>query len=207
MPVRWRGWVSLWVVTLVAGELLVARFDSRPGAAGASPASWPPSTTIARAADRAELLVFLHPFCPCSRATLTELERVLASDGRRADVQLVVSWPQEALPRDSGSLVERARSVAGARVVLDLGAREAARFGARTSGLVLLYDASGRLRFEGGITGSRGHEGDNAGEDALLSALRDSGGERRASPVYGCPLLGAPAAACDPSGTVMGAAR
>ena len=44
--------------------------------------------------------------------------------------------------------------------------------GATTSGHVLLYDAGGVLRFAGGITDGRGHEGDNAGLDAALALLR-----------------------------------
>ncbi len=66
---------------------------------------------------------------------------------------------------------------------------EARRFGAATSGHVMLYDAAGRLHFSGGITPARGHEGDSLGRDAvidLIEAYRSAG--RRCSPVFGCPL-------------------
>jgi hypothetical protein len=106
-----------------------------------------------------------------------------------AELRLLVSWDAEALPADGGSLVERARAIPGALVASDLGAREARRFGASASGQVLLYDAAGLLLFEGGITAARGHAGDNAGEDALVAALRTGIRQEQPAPVFGCPLL------------------
>jgi hypothetical protein len=74
-------------------------------------------------------------------------------------------------------------------VRIDEAGREAARFGATTSGHVLLYDRGGRLRFSGGITASRGHVGDNAGRAALLGLLIHGETERERTPVFGCPLF------------------
>jgi hypothetical protein len=45
------------------------------------------------------------------------------------------------------------------------------------------------LRFRGGITGSRGHEGANTGRDALLACLRGSSEEFHTTPVFGCSLF------------------
>jgi hypothetical protein len=45
------------------------------------------------------------------------------------------------------------------------------------------------LIFSGGITGSRGHAGDNDGEQALLEALTHGGGARATASVFGCPLF------------------
>lgn len=71
----------------------------------------------------------------------------------------------------------------------DDGGLEAARFHASTSGTVLLYSAAGRLRFEGGVTESRGHVGDNFGLDELSAALNaTTASESRSSQVFGCAL-------------------
>jgi hypothetical protein len=67
---------------------------------------------------------------------------------------------------------------------------EAQLFGAETSGYVLLYDTLGQLLFKGGITGSRGHAGDNAGENAIVSLLTGQGASAKQAPVYGCSLIG-----------------
>ena len=66
---------------------------------------------------------------------------------------------------------------------------EAQHFGVYTSGETLLYDSRGSLIFSGGITGSRGHAGDNAGEQALISLLTRGEARERVTSVFGCPLF------------------
>src|SRR5690349_19429168 len=39
-------------------------------------AAWPEASSIVRHAQRPTLLLFLHPHCACSRATVEELERL-----------------------------------------------------------------------------------------------------------------------------------
>lgn len=65
---------------------------------------------------------------------------------------------------------------------------EARLFRARTSGYSLLYDAEGRLQFCGGITGSRGHSGDNSGRSAVEAFLRQGTTDTHETAVFGCPL-------------------
>src|SRR5690349_11064711 len=83
-------------------------------------------------------------------------------------------------------------SMRGVTVIADSAGVETARFGSWTSGQVLLYDATGRLRFSGGITGARGHPGDNAGLSALTAAdhALDVATPAAGASVYGCPLRG-----------------
>ena len=78
--------------------------------------------------------------------------------------------------------------IPGVRVLVDVDGREAARFGARTSGTVLVYSPHGALLFAGGITASRGHSGDNLGRDAVVTILDRGQPDRTATPVFGCPL-------------------
>jgi hypothetical protein len=63
-------------------------------------------------------------------------------------------------------------------------------FGAETSGTILLYDYHGNLLFKGGITGSRGHAGDNLGEDAIASLCLGQAAATNQTPVFGCSLFG-----------------
>ncbi len=70
---------------------------------------------------------------------------------------------------------------------------EARRFGAMTSGYVVVYDAGGHLAFSGGITGSRGHVGDNVGRRQVLAVLHGDSTQPTHA-VFGCALH-------DPSGT------
>ena len=73
------------------------------------------------------------------------------------------------------------------RVEADEGGVEAKRFGARTSGHVLVYSAAGELTFQGGITAGRGHEGANAGQQGALDGARGRSCCEK-SEVYGCQL-------------------
>jgi hypothetical protein len=181
----------LWLAAVVGGLGALQAYKSRPGSTGSAPAAftaWPSSSD---SGSRARLTMFLHPHCPCSRASLRELQEILAREPDKAAVEIVFVKPDGA-GRDwtTTSLRDQAEAIPGVRVIDDDGTL-ARRLGAETSGYVVLYDASGKLLFSGGITPSRGHEGRNAGLDAICALLD---GATKAStgvqtPVYGCPLF------------------
>jgi hypothetical protein len=72
----------------------------------------------------------------------------------------------------------------------DTNGRESSKFGAVTSGQTLLYAAAGRLRFNSGITISRGHSGPNDGLDAVVDIIEGRTPRLTKTPVFGCSLLG-----------------
>ncbi len=82
-----------------------------------------------------------------------------------------------------------ATGIPGVETVVDVNGAEAWLFGSKTSGQTVLYNADGRLIFSGGITGSRGHSGDNDGRSAVLSLLRTGTAEKTRTAVFGCPLF------------------
>jgi hypothetical protein len=82
-----------------------------------------------------------------------------------------------------------AERIPGVLVHGDPAGQEAARFGAKTSGQVVVYSPAGKLLFAGGITGARGHMGDNAGLARIVSLVRPGSADRTASSVFGCPLF------------------
>lgn len=81
-----------------------------------------------------------------------------------------------------------AASIPGVRLIADPRGALARSFGAATSGQTILYAANGDLAFSGGITASRGHEGDSDGAEALLAFLGGRQPKRRSTPVFGCSL-------------------
>lgn len=140
---------------------------------------------------RPTLWLFLHPRCPCSRATLHELKQLLVELPGATEVRIVFCRPEGA-PEDwcQTSLYASAEQIPGALVLQDEGQRLQRRFGVMNSGQVLLYAADGQLLFQGGVTASRGHQGDNEGRRQLQRVI--SSGEQPqhvgCHPVYGCPL-------------------
>jgi len=182
-----------WLVAATVGSLWLLDYSTRPGAAEPSPPSWPDDTTLVRSVKRATLVTFVHPQCPCSRATLGELSRILVGAGDRVDAQVVVVRPSgmdDSLVH--GFLWKEANSMPGVLVVEDPGGREARRFGARTSGHVVLYGPEGDLRFSGGITPGRDHFGDSVGRTAILAELSSNRSEQASAPVFGCGLFDQP---------------
>jgi hypothetical protein len=81
----------------------------------------------------------------------------------------------------------QAAGLPGTLVVDDTGV-EAKRFGAETSGAVVLYGAAGKLAFSGGLTSVRGHEGNSFGQERIVALVTIGGADRADSPVFGCSL-------------------
>lgn len=86
------------------------------------------------------------------------------------------------------SLRKSVEAIPGVKSQIDNEGREAALFGAESSGYVVLYNPDGKLLFSGGITSARGHEGDNAGENLVLVGLSGHVAKLKHTPVYGCSL-------------------
>jgi hypothetical protein len=163
-------------------------YKSTPGAEHAFPPRWPDQTALRRDQGRPTLLVFLHPRCPCSRATVSELARLIALAPAPLQIEVVFQLPQgEEDAFAKTELWERVQRLTGVETVIDRGRAETRRFGAATSGQTLLYGADGTLRFAGGITVARGHEGRSPGMDRIL-ALTSGRADRPTAPVFGCTL-------------------
>lgn len=190
---RLAGALLLWLAALTVGGLKLIDYGGRPGDASAAPAHWPTGAEPIAAAAHGRLCVFIHPHCPCSRATLANLERALAHCKDRLDVTIWLVAPHGAAPSWAETdLQAAARHIVGASVRVDRDGAEARRFGARTSGQAMLYGADGRLVFSGGLTSSRGHEGVADGTSAILAwAVRGEAPRHATTPVYGCPLFDA----------------
>lgn len=187
----WAG-LLLWAGLLIAGFAAVELETNAPGAVGEAPARWPVESPISRADGTATLLMFLHPHCACSDASLSELERITARVGCPCQVVVVFVLPQGSPGGwEQTRLWRRVAATADTTVFTDHNGVEARRFGALTSGVSLVYDAYGALVFHGGVTPSRGHEGDNAGKSSAECCLRGDDTHEPSSCVYGCPLQGA----------------
>ena len=164
--------VALWSVAVGFGIRTLASYETTPGVQASTPAMWPESR-LPRGAGFT-VVMFLHPECRCSRASLGELAKL---DTHGATIDIVVEGAR-------GPLWERAAEL-GTRIADD--GTEAARFGAQTSGFVVVFDRDGKRRFAGGITGSRGHAGDNVGRVAVQRVLDDVEGPAQHA-VFGCAL-------------------
>jgi hypothetical protein len=179
--------VAVWCVAVGAAFAAVWHYKLTPGARAAAPAQWPDASGLRRAPGVANVIMFAHPQCPCTRASMSELERLATLLGERARIHVVIAEPDD-VPDDfaRGAILERARAL-GADVMIDRGEVEAHRFGALTSGATVVYGATGALVFEGGLTVARGHEGGPAAA-RIRDLLARGAAAPPASPVFGCGL-------------------
>lgn len=180
----------LWLSIAVGGVFYLAQYKNTPADKNVSyPLTFPPESRIERDAGRPTLVFFAHPKCPCTRASLRELERLTAQFDGRLQVYVVFIKPKgESEEWTETDLRAKAQAIPNVRVVIDEDERETGIFGAQTSGLTLVYDQDGNLRFGGGITVSRGHEGDNAGSRAIFEIIMKDAFKTAETSVFGCPL-------------------
>ncbi|HEX8796047.1 MAG TPA: hypothetical protein VF765_34090 [Polyangiaceae bacterium] len=185
----WRLAIALWAVAVVAGMALLWRYKLTPVAPNDPPSRWPADSTIERDPERPTLLMLVHPKCPCSRASLAELARLMGDTAGRAKAIALFVRP-EGVPSgwEQSDTWQSASRIPGVVVRADDEEVEAHRFGATVSGYTLLYGVDGRLLYHGGITGARGHEGDNSGLRRIVSLIRDGHADADRSPTFGCEL-------------------
>jgi hypothetical protein len=184
------AFAALWIIAVVAGLTVLWAWENTPGAAGDAPAQWPAASGLSRAADAPTLVLFAHPQCSCTRASLGEFAEILARATTRPRTYVVFLKPAGfGVDWEKTDLWRAATNLPGVIVLRDDEGLEATRFGVITSGQTMLYDQSGALIFSGGITGARGHAGDNAGRASLVSLLNQGKTDLSSTSVFGCPLF------------------
>lgn len=186
------GALGITSICLVGLEMsTMERYEHTAGEPAGSPQRWPRTSRIGRQDGHFTLVIFAHPECPCTRASLAELRELLSQTGRSVDTWIQFRRPgMRPAEAQATGLWRTAAGIPGVTLALDRDGNEIRTFGVSVSGQALLYDPAGRLVFNGGLTAARGREGANAGIEAMRRLLR---GETVASgpvrtPVFGCSL-------------------
>ena len=65
--------LCVWLTAAGAGFAMLGRYVASPGPAIDASAQWPADSAIHRAEGVPMLVMFAHPRCPCSRASISEL--------------------------------------------------------------------------------------------------------------------------------------
>src|SRR5712691_6039728 len=100
---------AAWVFAVGAGLAKVLRYENTPGLSEQTPPDWPRTTHLPKPSGRASLLLFAHPRCPCTRATMSELARIIPRCEGKLDVSVVFflppnsdsDWEQTGLRREA----------------------------------------------------------------------------------------------------------
>jgi hypothetical protein len=84
-----------WLATIVTGTYLLLAYANAPGEAGSPPEAWPQSSQVPHDKNRPTLVMFMHPHCPCSRASIGELAEVMAHCQGRVSASVLFLRPTE----------------------------------------------------------------------------------------------------------------
>jgi hypothetical protein len=180
----------LWFSAAVGGVFYLMRYESTTAVRVSYPATLPAESSMEPDGERPTLIFFAHPKCPCTRSSLRELSRLITNVNGRVQAYVVFIQPEDEDELwTQTDLRTSAEAIPNVRVLIDRGERETHIFNAQTSGLVLLYDRKGNLRFNGGVTASRGLEGDNGGSRAIFEIVTQEVEKTAETSVFGCPLL------------------
>lgn len=153
---------------------------------------WPQlkTNTLARNKGRFTLVTFIHPYCPCSRASLNELNKIMTRTHQNMDCKIVFLKPADfGVDWEKSDLWQISTEIPNSDRISDLDGIIAKTFNATTSGQTFLYDPNGLLVFSGGVTAARGHEGDSPGGIAIESLSSKKKAITSCSQVFGCPLF------------------
>jgi hypothetical protein len=185
------GVAGLWILAIGGGFSALLRFELTPGAPGTAVKQCASDDRPLLPGNRPTLMMLAHPLCPCTRASLDELEFIMTECRGGVNAYVLFYEPSNSTSTWSRSQVwRRAAAIPGVRVLADRNGARASRLGGQTSGTLLVWDPSGRALFKGGITGARGHVGLNEGRQTVIRIVRQQSVERTTTPVFGCPLFG-----------------
>ena len=183
---------ALWLAAICFGSFALLRYQNRPGETNTALSGWPAQTKLPLNANLPTLILFAHPHCPCTRATLGELALLVARCSKKVATTVIFTKPADVDDNwVETDLSRSAEAIPGVTVLRDDSGVEAHRFGAVTSGEVMLYARDGKLLFHGGITDARGHAGDNEGRTAIALLLEGKRCNTTTTRVFGCRLFAA----------------
>lgn len=187
------GGTLVWALATCTGLILLWRHTYTPGPGmGIGRTDWPAATELERSKTAYSVVMFVHPHCPCTWASLAGLRELQAHCGKQLETWVVITGIEET-PGEPGKNVQEAQALPQVHLYRDQQGDETRRFGAKTSGQTLLFDPSGNLLFSGGVTTARGHSGPSLGkqviEQAVLGQRPAETADVRETAVFGCPLL------------------
>src|SRR5580693_7411732 len=118
-----------WGLAIGVGFLALQIYEFTPGHAGSGIAQWPGRSRVPLAGQRPTLVMAAHPRCPCTRASVAELARLLARCEGRVAVYVLIFTPRHADPTWGRSGCSPLfASLPGVHLIDDPGGDESSRF-------------------------------------------------------------------------------
>jgi len=181
---------SIWLILVGAGLVVLMNYEYTPGVAAKAPKRWPDKVPLKRLQGTPTLVMFVHPRCPCTRASISQLVTLKTRHREKLNAYvLLFHAPTTSADWSKTDVWDSAIAIPGVKAIVDTDGTISSSFNALTSGQTYLYDDCGRLVFSGGITPARGQTGPSEGMktlEAALTALPSGKIQDRTSRVFGC---------------------
>ena len=182
---------AIWGGLLLIGHIVLFEYEMTAGPFVNLKRIFPTKSSILLTHGRPNIILFLHPCCPCSVASVDEFHQLMREGEKDAIGTVVFYMPHEQEAEWSHQpIVSSVKRIRNTSVLYDTDGSQAELFGAATSGHVFIFDGRGVLQFSGGITGSRGHTGDNHNFEMARATIIDRRPKFATAPVFGCSLRG-----------------
>lgn len=176
----------MWTGALALGFYVMLRHEfnalSPMPSAGTAPSALLDDRSIS-------MTVAIHPHCPCSKASVEEISKICGLIPTPPKMTVLAFKPGGEADAWTQTPILAKLEALGANIVVDTDGKAARELGMNVSGQVRLHSPRGDLVYSGGVTGSRGHVGDNTGKKAVLGHLRGAHSEVRSAPAFGCSLF------------------
>lgn len=180
----------VWGIAVGFGFSKLYNYEYKSGTANYIAKQWPSKSVIQPHKNFYQLVMVVHPQCPCTRATIGELELIMAQAHGKVEAYVLFIKPkgygQQWVKTDLYRTVCR---IPGVHAIIDDEGQEVRLFGGTISGQTFLYDPHGQLVFTGGITASRGHSGDNIGRSTIVALIYHQPVSVHSTPFFGCSLM------------------
>ncbi len=179
----------IWLALISAGFFALMKYEYTPGLSAVDSFSWPKDSNMRLMKPGSTLVMFVHPHCPCTRASIVELSKIMTRQKDKLAAYVVILSPKT-LPAgwEKTDIWRSAEGISGVTVLKDTDGQEAKIFGSRTSGQTMVYNSEGELIHSGGITAARGQMGDNSAAQALIASVERQAVRPAKTMVFGCSL-------------------
>lgn len=192
VPLKISVTLCVWLGVVSLGWVALAAYSGTAGTSQPVPIERPIDSRLKFTPDSLNVILFLHPKCSCSHATVNLYRDAISFATLPVQTQFVFFCPKnEGDDWVMDRLWNSAKPIPSSSRLIDRAGEEAKRFNINTSGHVLVYDREGILVFGGGITTRRGHEGTSLGSETLRKIVQGKPFHKLALPVFGCPIFAA----------------
>jgi hypothetical protein len=179
---------AAWISGAAAGFYCLMIYEMTPGPAGAAPVSWPTTSSLARISGVPNIVMAVHPKCPCTRSSLDVLEEIAVRSRGPMSARLLVYQSMKVCDGWDEPTLRALSERKGLEIAFDPGGCEAERFGLSTSGATAVFDGRGQRQFIGGLNLARGRAEISRGGLAVLAVLAQQEPKDRSASAFGCPL-------------------